>query len=86
MNQPTDRQVEEALRLHFARVPGGWMTLPDGDRFHTERQARDITRFCLMLGVPVSDVLSSTMFAKIVNTVSDLEDRVHAIELKVARS
>jgi hypothetical protein len=74
---PTEQQISEALaaaaqyhpeadKWEFP-LPGGW---------HTTEVARIITRFCLQLGTPVTDVLKAETFAALVDRVEALEQVV----------
>jgi hypothetical protein len=63
-----DRGDEPMWRFHSDfGVPPAW---------HSDANARRIARFCLMLELPVSDVMTSPLFGALVDEVAAIRDAV----------
>lgn len=78
MAEPTERKISEALEaVAFAENYSvvGWR-FKSSYTWHPEQEARMITRFCLILGQPVSDVLTSSLFSALVDRVLALEEKI----------
>jgi hypothetical protein len=78
MREVTDEEVATALHLAAeAEQRGdkdGWVM--SSGFWHSDADARAIVRFCLILGLPISDTLSSQMFGMIVDEVLALRQAV----------
>jgi hypothetical protein len=84
---PTAREAREAV-VQTARVSeaGLWSWSHPDDRdpmWHTEAHALEVAQACLYLGVPVTDVVSSTAWLTLLRLVAELEQR-HAVHYHVA--
>lgn len=88
MIRPNDQQVRSVLQVSAGVAPSreGWWcfyTDPDGT-LYSERQAEDIVRACLMLGVNVTPVFTSAAWLAAVSTLADLDARVRELERKIS--
>lgn len=70
-SDPTTRDIQTALSVVAYQHENGWRF--HGGTWHTDQAARAITRACLILGVPVSDKVSPTAFAALVDRVAAIE-------------
>ncbi len=83
MAELTAEQVRTALTHHATRDAGGLWTFHGGAPTYvrrTEESALAITRACLVLGLPVTDTLTGEAWARLVDTVADLRQRLSRIE------
>jgi hypothetical protein len=77
----TNQQIHEALKANAQQSDDGLWGFHGGHPFHTEDQALAITRACLILGVPVTDVLSSTTWGVLVDRLAEIERRLETVEM-----
>lgn len=77
--RPTPEQIDVALRAHASERGPGWVFDTSG-YVHTDTQARALVESCLLLGVPVTDILSSTMWRTLITRLVAAEERIDALE------
>lgn len=78
---PTEEEITAALHEHAHQQepdawvfgPRSWTPMP-----HSTAKARMIVKACLILGQPVSDVMTIDMFLTLVERVVALEGRIGA--------
>jgi hypothetical protein len=80
VNAPTDDQVRAALAENGRRIETGRWTFDGGVDAHSETSALAITRACLILGVPVTDILTGEMWNAVLSELVALGRRVDALE------
>ncbi len=73
---PTDEEVQTALNTYGMQVENGCWIFSSPQYPHTQHDAENIVRICLMLGLPVTDVGTSEMFLALVNRIVALEARL----------
>lgn len=75
----TDEQVREALEANATKDGEHW-GFRGSVATHTEASALAITRACLILGMPVDDVLTGEAWGKVVAQLAQMAERVTALE------
>lgn len=76
---PTDDEITVALQVHADQWgPDAWV-FGAGWVQHTEAKARMIVKACLLLGQPVSDVLTIDIFLALTERLVALEGRLDAL-------
>jgi hypothetical protein len=72
--------AEKALRDHGHRTDRGrwWFTSPHAT--HSEQEALAIAEACLMLDMPVTDILTSRAWLRLVDRVVQLQERLDRLE------
>lgn len=86
---PTDAEAWAALVRTARRGNDEWNATKwawNGAYYHTETDALTIVRFCLILGVEPTDVLSSRMFGILVERLARLEEVVERLATAGDRS
>lgn len=79
MHEPTDEEVRQYLAQHgqlagpAAYDTNAWWRISDAGPYHREEDALAIIRACLMLGVPVTDTITSEMWLALVERVAQIE-------------
>lgn len=74
--------AEEALRQYGHPTGDGrwWFTSPHAA--HSEVQALAIVESCLLLDMPVTDVLTSQTWLRLVDRVASLQERIDRLEAR----
>ena len=79
---PTDEELMEALRASatFSTKKGLWTWNPYEKKpfWHTEKSALQITKACLYLNVPVTDIVTGQTWLRVVERLIRLEERTSA--------
>ncbi len=77
----TDEQVRIALQTNAESHSGGRWSF-SSPYTHSEEQALAITKACLLLGVPVDDILTSQTWCTVVERLVGLEQRLDVVEAR----
>ena len=76
---PTEEEVTAALHEHAKQwAPDAWVFrgVASNPMPHTTDNARMIVKACLILGQPISDVLTIKMFLSLVERVDAIQRRI----------
>lgn len=79
---PTEEEITAALREHAEEwTPDIWAfsKTVGGVTLHETEKARKIVKVCLMLGQPVSDVITIDLFLAMAERLAAIEGRLDAL-------
>lgn len=78
IGEPTEEQITAALADAATPTETGWTF---GDTWHSIESARAITRMCLILGLPVSDIITSAIFLALLDRLLLIEEKLRLINI-----
>jgi len=79
MSIPTEAQITRALDEIADPLGNGRWRWP-GNVEHGDEESRQIVRACLILGLPVSDLISAQLFSTMAERLAIAEERIARIE------